>query len=1250
MTKAVLRFSLLVVAFFWAGPAHSQDPVFGQNKVIWKKFDWSYITTKHYDIYFYGKNYTLAEFAAHELETATPTIERELNYKLREKIPILVYDSHNDFQQTNIGGGLIPEGVGGFTESFKNRVVLPFSGSYEDFRHVLHHELTHAFTFDMLYGGGIGSFISSGALFQLPLWFGEGYAEYSSRAGMDYFGDMVLRDAIVNNYWIPLEWAGGFIVYKEGQAAMQYIVDQYGEDKISDLLARSRGMLSVDKGMRATLGLSMSDFNRELTRDLKRDYWPEIALRKDARELGKALTKHEEQGSNFNEKPSFSPRGDRIAMFSDRGDYTQVYILSAVDGKVLKRLVKGNRGGDFESLHSYVSGLSWSRDGDRIALVGKSKGKDALVVVDAESGRVKLRKHLGVTSLLNPCWGPGDRIAYMGMVNGQADLYLYDLKAKEVTRLTHDYYDENEPTWSPDGQYLVFASDRPVDGKLESDVTRMDYGHYHLFRMNVQTGEVKALTSGVGQDREPNYSPDGKRLAYISDRNGIANIYVMNLETGEDVPVTDILTGASSPSWSPDGDQMVFSSFNNGGFDIYLMEEIRPRGENGMLALTPLAKRKLGITTPKVPVPPAEPDETDTAATVSAAPVTPAPVAIVDSSAQSAADSTHIDSLGQVAQAPATTIDSSAVVDSTHLATPPAFDSLGPVAQAPVTPIDSGAVAVGDSTQPVMDSLGQVAQTPATPIDSGSVAASDTTQVAMAPAVDSLGHVLAPIDSLPHDPTAPLVSQDTTLARLQRESAEAAAPTDSVSDSTAHAVAPDSATTPKPLVDTQNHGHYGSIKFQSPEPDSGAVNMRRAQLARDSAIILDPDRDSAMIAMRVEEAKRQGQNADGEYDVKKYHAKFSPDVVSGNMGYDSFLGLQAQTYFLISDYMNNHQFYLATDIINTFDDANIVLFYNNNARRLGWGMGVFHQKYFYVDNDIRLVGEANGNVILDRGRLFSDRVYGYAASLRYPLSMFTRLQFNAQHIYIDREYYDPNILGVYDNSNNQATTASMSWVRDNTLWGMTGPNNGGRSNVTVEYAAHVSDRSLSYWAFNADFRRYLKLANGFTFAVRVAGGASDGQSPKTFYLGGVPNWIGATLSRPGEIYSIGSLYFSQSSFPLRGYNYYQFAGDRYGLMNFEFRFPLVDYFAMRFPLGLALSQVQGAMFLDAGSAWYENEGFNWSRRNGDAFALDDLKVGYGFALRANLGFFVFRWDVGWPTDFDQWGASARHYISLGADF
>ncbi|MEA3296804.1 MAG: biopolymer transporter Tol, partial [candidate division Zixibacteria bacterium] len=162
-----------------AGSVNAQETHFGKNKVRYKDFDWSFIQTRHFDIHFYDDAYSTAQFGAAVLESAYVMISHELSYRIQRRVPVFIYNSHNDFQQTNILPSLIGEGTGGFTEVFKNRVVIPFNGSYEDFRHVLHHELTHAVTFDMLYGNAFSSLVSKQRLFQMPLWLSEGYAEYS---------------------------------------------------------------------------------------------------------------------------------------------------------------------------------------------------------------------------------------------------------------------------------------------------------------------------------------------------------------------------------------------------------------------------------------------------------------------------------------------------------------------------------------------------------------------------------------------------------------------------------------------------------------------------------------------------------------------------------------------------------------------------------------------------------------------------------------------------------------------------------------------------------------------------------------------------------------------------------------------------------------------------------------------------------------------------------------------------------------
>lgn len=584
-TIFILFLSLLVYQ-----TSFSQDLDFGKNKVQYRSFEWSYIQTSNFDIYYYPGGYESAKFAAQTLEEAYKTIAEQLRYQLKKRVPIILYQSPNEFQQTNVISELIEENVGGFTEAFKNRVVVPFNGSYEDLRHVLHHELTHAVIFDMLYGNILQSILSRQALFNLPLWFSEGFAEYSSRHGLDYQGDMVLRDASINNYLIPLEYLGGYLAYKQGQSVLTYIAQRYGEEKIYEIINRGRVKLSISEGIKAALGLTERQLDEEWQMALKKQYWPELAKRKAPKEFAKQLTFHEKDGSYFNEKPVFSPQADRLAIFSDRSDYTEILVISAIDGRVIDRVVKGDRSGDLESLHAYVSGISWSPDGNSLAFVSKSKGEDGLFLVDVEKKKIYKRLRLGLAAMLSPAWSPeGQMIAFSGVKNGKQDIYLYNLNTHKLEQLTDDSYGDTDPSWSPAGDKLVFASDRPKIGA--NDTTEYKYGNYGLFTLEVAAGQIVPLNVGAGINRQPNWSPTGDKIAFVSNRNGIDNIYVYDLDSNQTFPVTNVLTGCFNPSWSKEGDQIAFSCFYKGGWDVYMMKEILPQTKPGEeLEPTPFQK------------------------------------------------------------------------------------------------------------------------------------------------------------------------------------------------------------------------------------------------------------------------------------------------------------------------------------------------------------------------------------------------------------------------------------------------------------------------------------------------------------------------------------------------------------------------------------------------------------------------------------------------------------------------------------
>ncbi len=617
---------LLSSILLYSGGTSAQETYFGQNKVQYRDFDWYYIQTSHFDLYFYENEDSLAVFAAEALEKAFTEIHAELNYSLSDRVPVIVYASHNEFQQTNVINEIIPEGVGGFTEVFQNRIVIPFTGSYEDFRHVLHHELTHAVIFDLLYGGALGSVFSKEALFRPPLWFSEGYAEYSSRHGWDLEADMFMRDATIEGYLPPLMYLDGFIAYKGGQSALNFIVEKYGQEKILEILSRGKGMISMERASKSALGVSLEDLSDEWQKALKRMYWPEIAERKEPEELGKALTDHTKDGSIYNQKPEWSPKGDRLAFFSDKSNpqngysdrYNEIYVISTVDGTVISRPVKAERSGDLESLHSYLSGLAWSPDGKRVAFISKSHGHDALFIVDASSGKRRKRIELELTGMRNPSWSPdGGKIAFEGMKNGFTDLYVYQLESGHLDRLMKDRYDDNDPSWSPDGRYLAFSSDR---GPQAIDSTGFEPGNYNIYTILMETGEIRQLTDNPYKNIQPAFSPDGKRIAFVSNRNGIDNIYLYDMQTESDFPITNIISGAFTPSWAPEGDKLAISAFNKYGFDIYILKDLKNvSGENGELSLTPYMQKlrnkdkNIFVPEPEIIIAESEPESDTTA-------------------------------------------------------------------------------------------------------------------------------------------------------------------------------------------------------------------------------------------------------------------------------------------------------------------------------------------------------------------------------------------------------------------------------------------------------------------------------------------------------------------------------------------------------------------------------------------------------------------------------------------------------------
>jgi Tol biopolymer transport system component len=580
-------------------PALAQYYSFGKNRVQYEDFEWRYIQSKHFDVYYYGeKNYELAEFGAKSIESAYKQLSQDFNHEISNRITLIIYDSHNDFSQTNVV--TLPtsaEGIGGVTDKLKNRMTVPFDGDYSDFRRTLHHELVHAVFNDMFYGGTINSIIRNNIQLVFPLWFEEGLAEYTA-LGWDTNTDMYIRDAVINNYLPPIQYLSGYYAYRGGQSVWNYIVEEYGRQKIAEILQRIKTTRSVEVGLQQSLGLSISELSKAWNNKLQERYYPEVAERERTDVIANLLTERGEFGT-YNTSPAISPQGDKIAFITNKRGYFDIVVISAIDGRKLKTLIRGEDNPEFEELNILNPNITWSPDGSKVALSTKSKGRDDIAIIDYNTGKIDKVKIPSLDAIASIAWSPdGNKLAFDGNIGPYQDIFVYNIDTKNLVNITGDFFSDMEPAWSQDSKYVYFSSSRGEKVALHQYTLEYDLlsseSMYEtdLYRVSLDSRTATRLTDTPNwSEKTPQTTRDG-RLIFLSDENGIFNVYKYDLGTRTSSPLTNLQTGVSQISISGDGSRLAFNSINEGYLDIFLLRSPFNRVKEDALSRNYWAQRR----------------------------------------------------------------------------------------------------------------------------------------------------------------------------------------------------------------------------------------------------------------------------------------------------------------------------------------------------------------------------------------------------------------------------------------------------------------------------------------------------------------------------------------------------------------------------------------------------------------------------------------------------------------------------------
>jgi len=551
---------------------------FGQNKVRYWTFDWKVYESPHFDIYYYVDEEMLLDEVVNCIESSYQTLSEDFDHELHTRIPVIVYKSHGEFEGTHIIPVFLPEGVAGFSEPLRNRLVMPLDSTPKETAKTFQHELTHIFQYSILYGRSKARIYRANP----PGWFMEGLAEHQAE-GYTPMDEMIVRDLVLNDQIPPLSYlsqiSGYAADYVLGQVVFDYLVDEKGgKENLRDFIydVRDNGVTNIQSSMIEVYQMDYEEFDREFRLYLREKYLGFLTEKDEPGDYGRRLKPKGKRPYPIY-SPAVSPSGELIAALTInyRERTIDVGLFSALDGDKIKDVTRG-----WSRHYEYPIGqgltvsdgggrdLAWTPDGNEIVFLGRTADTRSLFFIDVTTRKMTRKIRLEIDQALSPAVSPdGKSVLLSGIKEGERDIYLLSLEDESLKNLTQDSFFDFTPIWSPDGSFIIFSTD--LDGAKK------------LFKLDPDDPDSRVqLTFGKSSEVHPAFTLDGKRVLFASDKGRIFNLYSLDLETGEMHRHTDVYSGCFMPSdivndedddLDAGGEDILYTGFLKGQFSLYRM-------------------------------------------------------------------------------------------------------------------------------------------------------------------------------------------------------------------------------------------------------------------------------------------------------------------------------------------------------------------------------------------------------------------------------------------------------------------------------------------------------------------------------------------------------------------------------------------------------------------------------------------------------------------------------------------------------
>ena len=534
-----LKYIFFIICLPILGLGQGAAVEFGKNRVQYHDFDWWQYESENYTTYWYQGGQNIGQFAVQVAELDYDGIRTTLEYRINDKIELLVYSDLTDFKQSNIGSDEVFLSSTGTTKIVGNKVFVYFDGNHLNLRKQIREGTAQVLLNNMMFGVNLQEIVQNAVLMNLPSWFTNGLIGYIGEDLPEQNGwnpelDNRLRDLIQSGTISNFEDLVAIDPVFAGHSFWYFIGENYGKSTVSNLLYLTRINRSVESGFLYVLGGSYEEIMANWKGFFMREYLNNN-LRKDFPETDKI------EYSNKRNLPiselKISPDGKKIAFVQNELGKYKIYIQNIETGE--RTLIKkdGNKN-IFQAVDVNYPLLAWTKDNNSLGVIYEKRDEIKFLLYNVNTKKSEIDdlppRYERVLSL---DFYDNRQAVFSAIENGFSDIYLYDIKTKGARQITKDFYDDLDPVFvNIHGRKgIVFSSNR-TDSLLQTQKidTILPISNFDIWYFDLETKGLNELVQITQTPTANEFQPiaiDENNFGFISNKSGISNQYVGYIDT-----------------------------------------------------------------------------------------------------------------------------------------------------------------------------------------------------------------------------------------------------------------------------------------------------------------------------------------------------------------------------------------------------------------------------------------------------------------------------------------------------------------------------------------------------------------------------------------------------------------------------------------------------------------------------------------------------------------------------------------------